>query len=165
MEESNIIRCVGGVLLYDVSKSPMRISASTLMSKRLTTYYNAGIKPIDFPPLLPTPGSIVDGPEQRLGVMWPTHNLPRYMGKSFSTICKMQTTMQEVAAVYLTQPTLPVQNVPLAFVEAKYQNLLAWTDTLNNEMIQSDGSPDSVVIFQLVRPWYMQMTYFRKRYT
>lgn len=77
----------------------------------------------------------------------------------------MQTTMQEVAAVYLTQPTLPVQNVPLAFVEAKYQNLLAWTDTLNNEMIQSDGSPDSVVIFQLVRPWYMQMTYFRKRYT
>lgn len=40
------------------------------------------------------------------------------------------------------------QRVPLAFAEAKYQRLLAWTDTLAMGMARGEYSPAHVLIFQ-----------------
>jgi hypothetical protein len=57
--------------------------------------------------------------------------------------------MQEVVAVYFAQQGAPMR-IPLAFVEAKYQKILSFTDSLPPEMSSTDprNMPDHVLAFK-----------------
>lgn len=57
--------------------------------------------------------------------------------------------MQEVVAVYFAQKGVTMR-IPLAFVEAKYQKILSFTDSLPPEMCSVDprNMPDHVLAFK-----------------
>ncbi|RGP66986.1 conidial development fluffy [Fusarium longipes] len=109
-------------------------------------------RPITFPPMFPVPGrnneDIID---ERLAVHWPRHFIPDYTGKTFQALCELWTIMQEVVAVYFAQQGT-LTRVPLAFVEAKYQKILSFTDTLPPEMSSADARnmPDHVLVFHIL---------------
>ena len=51
--------------------------------------------------------------------------------------------------VYTYSNSTPIpERVPLAFVEAKYQKLLVWSSTLQNDMERTQGCKSDVMIFQ-----------------
>ena len=71
------------------------------------------------------------------------------MGTTFTHLCKLTVIFQEVLSVYSNNDgTSRTDQVPLAFAESKYQQLLAWADTLSREMKQSDQPPTHVLYFQ-----------------
>ncbi|KAG6028780.1 hypothetical protein E4U41_000583 [Claviceps citrina] len=57
--------------------------------------------------------------------------------------------VQEIIIVYYEQDHRPLrERVSLAFAEAKYQKLLAWTNSLGSAMSLAENSPAHVLIFQ-----------------
>ncbi|KAI1841232.1 hypothetical protein JX266_012544 [Neoarthrinium moseri] len=96
---------------------------------------------------LPIPGAVtaaLDG-NTRL------EPLPPYMGRTFPAICGLFRIVQEVAVVYVKRDDArpsPVR-VPLAFAEAKYQKLLAWSNTLQAEVVRGEHTPAHVMIFHV----------------
>jgi hypothetical protein len=108
--------------------------------------------PITFPPMFPVPGrNDQDTLDERLAVHWPRHFVPDYTGKTFQALCELWTIMQEVVAVYFAQQGATIR-IPLAFVEAKYQKILSFTDSLPPEMSSIDprNMPDHVLAFNIL---------------
>jgi hypothetical protein len=100
--------------------------------------------------MFPVPGrNSEDVIDERLAVHWPRHFIPDYTGKTFQALCELWTIMQEVVAVYFAQQGAPMR-IPLAFVEAKYQKILSFTDSLPPEMSSTDprNMPDHVLAFK-----------------
>ncbi|KAF4453680.1 Conidial development protein fluffy [Fusarium austroafricanum] len=108
-------------------------------------------KPIDFPPMFPVPGrNTKDMIDERLAVHWPCHSIPDYAGKTFQALCELWTIMQEVIAVYFADSPAPMR-IPLSFVEAKYQKILAFTDSLPPDMSLDPGNmSDHVLAFNIL---------------
>lgn len=112
-----------------------------------------GGEPISYPPALPRPGD-----ESREGVgetQWPAHPLPSYVGCTFTALCRLWSTVQEVLAVYnIPHDTALAARIPLSFAEEKYQNLLSWADTWaetsTNRLSRNGISQLHVYIFQSV---------------
>ncbi|KAM0553108.1 hypothetical protein ACHAPJ_007656 [Fusarium lateritium] len=113
-------------------------------------------KPIAFPPMFPVPGrNNEDTIDERLAVHWPRHFIPDYAGKTFQSLCELWTIIQEVAAVYFSEQGNEVNaqtRIPLAFVEAKYQKILSFTDSLPPEMssVGQKVMPDHVLAFHIL---------------
>ncbi|KAF5024181.1 hypothetical protein F66182_3745 [Fusarium sp. NRRL 66182] len=112
--------------------------------------------PIAFPPMFPVPGrNKEDTIDERLAVRWPRHFIPDYAGKTFQTLCELWTIMQEVVAVYFPErgdEDAASIRIPLAFVQGKYQKLLAFTDSLPPEMSSTNQEymPDHVLAFHIL---------------
>ncbi|KAM0413777.1 hypothetical protein ACHAPD_007018 [Fusarium lateritium] len=109
-------------------------------------------RPITFPPMFPVPGrNDQDVLDERLAVHWPCHFIPDYTGKTFQALCELWTIMQEVVAVYFAQQGATMR-IPLAFVEAKYQKILSFTDSLPPEMSSIDpgNMSDHVLAFNIL---------------
>ncbi|KAM0227921.1 hypothetical protein ACHAPO_011128 [Fusarium lateritium] len=109
-------------------------------------------RPITFPPMFPVPGrNDQDVLDERLAVHWPRHFIPDYTGKTFQALCELWTIMQEVVAVYFAQQGATMR-IPLAFVEAKYQKILSFTDSLPPEMSSIDPGDmsDHVLAFNIL---------------
>ncbi|CAF3478488.1 unnamed protein product [Fusarium graminearum] len=109
-------------------------------------------RPITFPPMFPVPGrNDQDMFDERLAVHWPRHFIPDYTGKTFQALCELWTIMQEVVAVYFAQHG-GTMRIPLAFVEAKYQKILSFTDSLPPEMssINPSQMSDHVLAFNIL---------------
>lgn len=104
--------------------------------------------------MFPVPGrSSEDTIDERLAVHWPPHFIPDYAGKTFQALCELWTIMQEVIAVYFAHhgdTAAASMRIPLAFVEAKYQKILNFTDSLPPEMSSIDprNMPDHVLAFK-----------------
>ncbi|KAI9163565.1 nitrate assimilation regulatory protein nira [Paramyrothecium foliicola] len=97
------------------------------------SYYKG--KPIEFPPLLPIPGLS----SSAYPYDWPVYPEPEYLGHTFIEWCKLWTIAQEIQAMYSGNDAVPLQDVvPYAFVESKYQKLLAWADNLYQGMRRQD---------------------------
>lgn len=78
-----------------------------------------------------------------LGVQWPAHPLPGYLGYTFPALCRFWAIVQEVSAVYLEETGVPLtERVSVAFAETKYRKLLAWSDALTSAALRSDKRPD-----------------------
>jgi len=100
--------------------------------------------------MFPVPGqNSNDTIDERLAVHWPRHFIPDYAGQTFQALCELWTIMQEHVAVYFAQQD-GTMRIPLAFVEAKYQKILALTDSLPEEMSSIDprNMPDHVIAFK-----------------
>ncbi|KAG6004552.1 hypothetical protein E4U21_000936 [Claviceps maximensis] len=77
-----------------------------------------------------------------------TTPFPLHMGRTFQTLCEFWTLMQEVFAVYNKLDSRPLrERVSLAFAEAKYQKLLAWSDNVESSVSREEHSPGHVLIF------------------
>lgn len=90
-----------------------------------------------------------------LGVQWPAHPLPGYIGSTFTELCRFWTIVQEVSTVYQEETSVPLtERVPVAFAEAKYRKLLAWSDMLPSAALRSDQdpAPAHVLFLQSVSP-------------
>ena len=69
--------------------------------------------------------------------LWAPHPLPRHTAETFPLMCQLMIITQDVAAVYGScEANLIPDRVPLAFLESKYQKMLACMDTL--PIIQDD---------------------------
>jgi hypothetical protein len=105
-------------------------------------------KPVAFPPIFPIPGDeirVTNG-----GFSWPAHPLPMYMGTTFTSLCKLWVTVQEVLSVYFSPDSEPLQKrVFLSFAEEKYQKLLLWANSLTASMFANvETKPGHVFISQ-----------------
>lgn len=108
-----------------------------------TSYYKG--KPIEFPPMLPIPGSS----SSTSSYDWPVYPQPEYLDHSFLEWCKLWTISQEIQAVYSRTYEAPLQEtVPYAFVESKYQKLLAWADNLPQGIKRQDQKLPHVSVIQ-----------------
>lgn len=95
------------------------------------------------------PGENREQDVEYLGVMWPAHPLPEYMGCLFTACCRFWAIMQEVSRVYFARVDTPfLSRVSLAFAESKYQKLLHWTDLFEDQIFDWDQMPARVVLFQ-----------------
>lgn len=151
MGSGNVSRRVGNVQLLLVrylpaADSPLDANQGT---DSIHGFYFRG-PPIHYPPLLPIPGEQGRNPGD-VGSS-PSSDalpLPKYMGKTFPTMCRFWVIVQEVAALYFAHDKQTIeQHVPLAFAEAKYQKLLAWAGSMAADMGRGDTSPAHVLIFQ-----------------
>ncbi|KAH8671613.1 hypothetical protein BX600DRAFT_434712 [Xylariales sp. PMI_506] len=107
-------------------------------------YYSG--EPIKFPPALPVPGEV----DISVITDWPAHPQPEYIGQTFATWCRLWTISQEVQAAYYQEAAvlLPLQEfIPIAFVEEKFQKLLAWADILAEDMTRKEHSASHVLVF------------------
>ena len=110
------------------------------------------LEPIQYPPTLPVPIAL------RSDEDWPgvsRHPYPpsRHTSKTFPVACRLMVIAQEVNAVYSACKGDPVmERVPLAFLEAKYQKILACIDTLKNDVVQAADAPLYILVFQYVKP-------------
>ncbi|KAH7191734.1 uncharacterized protein B0J16DRAFT_393706 [Fusarium flagelliforme] len=121
------------------------------------SYYKG--KPIEFPPMLPIPGSS----SSTGSYDWHVYPQPEYLDHSFMEWCKLWTISQEIQAVYGKTYEAPLQEVvPYAFVESKYQKLLAWADNLPQGIKRQDQKLPHVsvihacfhsIILDLFRPF------------
>jgi len=105
--------------------------------------------PIRYPPVLPIPGLADAGLDSDAGSYAFTSPFAPYMGRTFQTLCGFWTLMQEVFVVYNGLDPRPLrERVSLAFAEAKYQKLLAWSDSVDRSVSRGEHSPGHVLIFQ-----------------
>jgi hypothetical protein len=103
-------------------------------------------EPIPFPPILPIPGESIAADVEKLGVTWPAHPLPHYVGSLIPMFSKFWSIMQEVSVVYNARSDTPLmRRVSIAFAESKYQKLLDWSDSF--EEPATDWERDSVYRF------------------
>ncbi|PVH97206.1 nitrate assimilation regulatory protein nirA [Periconia macrospinosa] len=103
--------------------------------------------PISFPPLLPIPGN-ASAPSGSLNIVWPLHPLPAYMGRTFPTLSALWIIVQGINTMYFPTDDTPVaERVPLSFIELKCQQLLAWADTLCQEMLREQHPTTHVFVF------------------
>ncbi|KAG6016425.1 hypothetical protein E4U43_003667 [Claviceps pusilla] len=80
-----------------------------------------------------------------------TTPLSMSMGRTFQNLCGFWTLMQEVFVVYNRLDPRPLrERVSLAFAEAKYQKLLAWSDGVESSVSRGEHSPGHVLIFHLL---------------
>lgn len=101
---------------------------------------------ISHTPSLPVPGA---DRNDYLDHAWPDHPLPKYMGKSFTKLCRFFSIVEEIAAVYSANERIPIFNrVPIAFAEAKYQKMLHWADSLSKDMAWNNDSHEHIFLFQ-----------------
>jgi hypothetical protein len=71
------------------------------------------------------------------------------MGRTFSTLSALWVIVQSINSMYFSTDERPVaERVPLSFIESKYQQLLAWADTLSKEMLREQHSTTHVFFFQ-----------------
>ncbi|KAK8057337.1 nitrate assimilation regulatory protein nirA [Apiospora saccharicola] len=114
-----------------------------------TLFYDS--KAIEYPPILPIPG---EHHEKRRDTMsnleWPEHFLPGWMGRAFSSHCRLWVLAQEIAAVYFVNQQKPlIERVSLAFAESKYTKLLEWVATLGPELKRREqNTPVDTLLFQ-----------------
>ncbi|KAK4508114.1 hypothetical protein PRZ48_001852 [Zasmidium cellare] len=120
-----------------------------LCSTMYAFYYQQ--RPVTRPPSLPIPGS-------------PGFPLPAYMGQTFTSLCRLWLVIHEIMMLYTTTSDGQRinENVPLAVVEVKYQQLLTWADCLPSSDVRADVTPHHVIsmhilyhaaIHFLFRPW------------
>lgn len=75
--------------------------------------------------------------------------MPRYMGHTFASICRLWVIVQEILAVSLSAREGPMhERIPLAFAESKYQKMLVLADTLEETIALEDHSQPHILIFQ-----------------
>ncbi|KAK8117696.1 uncharacterized protein PG998_005977 [Apiospora kogelbergensis] len=109
-------------------------------------------KAINYPPILPIPGGLPeDGREWSLGLEWPPHSPPSWMGCAFPALCTLWVLAQEIAAVYFINQEEPlIERVSLAFAESKYHKLLEWAATLKPELKRREqNTPTDTLIFHM----------------
>ncbi|OLN86767.1 Nitrogen assimilation transcription factor nirA 1 [Colletotrichum chlorophyti] len=110
--------------------------------------YTSVMTPIDFPPPFPIPGSSIKNPEtNEPGVQWVTDQLPSYYGKTFTSLCGLWVILQEIGTV--CRRGEDSDDIPPAFVEKKFQQLLHWADHLGERMAPDDRNPDPVIVFHM----------------
>jgi hypothetical protein len=104
---------------------------------------------IPCPPLLPIPGNVDEVDSRAFASKCPPHKLPKYMGRTFPTLCKFWTIVQEVLVFYLSHigDSVPLK-VPLSFAESKYQKLLHWADAVENDTAHGEYTLCHALIFQ-----------------
>ncbi|KAG5918315.1 hypothetical protein E4U42_006889 [Claviceps africana] len=108
---------------------------------------------IRYPPTLPIPVSADVCLGHHEDSHTPTNpssgSISVYMGHTFQALCGFSIIVQEILAVYNGLDPQPLyKRVSLAFAEAKYQKLLAWSDSVENKVSRGEGSPGHVLIFQ-----------------
>ncbi|KAK7935942.1 conidial development fluffy [Apiospora marii] len=100
------------------------------------------LKPIEHPPPFPIPGDADKNAPNPRPPFWPPHQLPDYMGQTFSALSRFCILTQEMYLVYYCNDGDPDGSPPsLAFAESKFQALLSWADTLPEELACGDDSP------------------------
>ncbi|CAG7557446.1 unnamed protein product [Fusarium equiseti] len=99
--------------------------------------YYLPIKPISCPPTVPIPG---EDPYQ-VGEK-------QLIGKSFGALSRLWIIVQEVAAVYSLYRPASDGALPLSFVESRYQKLLRWSDTLDEDLVRGEHNYNQVLVLQ-----------------
>jgi len=108
-------------------------------------------RPIRFPPCLPIPGALNHQSLDTTPLFWPPHILPSYKGQTFPMLCKFWTFLQEINILYDLSSGISLnRNVSLAMAESKFQQLLAWTDSIAPEMHRGEQCPSHVFFFHAV---------------
>ncbi|KJZ73988.1 hypothetical protein HIM_06656 [Hirsutella minnesotensis 3608] len=104
-------------------------------------------QPIVYPPNFPIPGDAVGAAHSPASTrdingqpVPPLDYLPPYMARTFPEACRFFTICQGLANAYFGQCQSPLGPVALAFAEAKYRELLAWSDGLPREMLRGGHS-------------------------
>ncbi|KAJ4988162.1 C6 transcription factor [Stagonosporopsis vannaccii] len=101
---------------------------------------------IRFPPNFPIPGDHFDI-FATLDNFAPAHPSPDYVGYSFTAMCQFWVLVQEILAVHNMQDESPLVDRAIpSFAEAKYQKLLAWADTLPEELSNDKDSASHVYL-------------------
>lgn len=118
---------MGQLWLAIVGDRNLRLLDSTLTSCRFRASFFP--KPsIRYPPNFPIPGDKFDI-FATSDAFEPAHQAPKYMGQTFTALCKFWTNNQGMLAVLNTEDDAsPVEREIASFVRAKYQKLLAWAD-------------------------------------
>ena len=71
------------------------------------------------------------------------------MGRTFPTLSALWVVVQSINIMYFSTDDTPViDRVPLAFIESKYQELLAWSKRLSSDMYRGEYPIPHVFIFQ-----------------
>jgi hypothetical protein len=70
-------------------------------------------------------------------------------GSVFAAACQLCVIAQDVVMAFYTKSEIPIaQRVPLSFVESKYRELLAWSETLPFELIRDNEQGPDVLVLQ-----------------
>lgn len=126
-------------------------SANTIRLMSLF-YQQPGLTYPEHSPTLPVPMSVKYSRDNNAELLpKPSES---YMGDTFPTLCQFWKIIHEVTLRYYRDNPPPRRqlsdHISLSFAEYKYRELLAWTETLPESMMQSDDSPHHVIIFQCV---------------
>ncbi|RFN54198.1 conidial development protein fluffy [Fusarium flagelliforme] len=97
--------------------------------------YNWLSYPISCPPTVPIPG---EDPFQV--------SEKQLIGKSFGALSRLWIVVQEVAAVYSLYRPASEGALPLSFVESRYQKLLRWADTLDEDLVRGEHISNQILI-------------------
>lgn len=103
---------------------------------------------IALPPVLPAPGDTSRG-SGSLVLTWPPHPIPEYVKGIFTTLCELWVMVQSIDVVYyLKNMPYTANRVSLASAESKYRKLLAWADTIPQQMIRGEQMTSHALLFQ-----------------
>ncbi|PVI00984.1 nitrate assimilation regulatory protein nirA [Periconia macrospinosa] len=103
---------------------------------------------IKIPPGFPIPGDSDRGNLGDISLTWAPHILPSYMGQTHPTMSRFAIILQEVNAVNKLKDI--AEDIKFAAIEASYQKLLAWADSLRPEMFRGDHSTAQVYFFHAI---------------
>ena len=104
---------------------------------------------IAYPPMYPIPGLPVTDPF----IIPEVQSLPNESSKGMSSVfvamCQLCVIAQDVAGAFFSDLEIPiVQRIPLAFIEAKYRDMLAWTEQLPFELLRENELRSDVLVLQ-----------------
>lgn len=67
----------------------------------------------------------------------------------FTTLCELWVMVQTIDVVYyLKSPPHAINRVSLASAESKYRKLLAWADTIPQQMLRGEHMSSHALLFQ-----------------
>lgn len=74
---------------------------------------------------------------------------PLGRGITFAHLCNLGITIQQILVAYRNlEESSRTDQVPLSFAESKYQQLLAWSDTLSDNMERNDQPSAYLLYYQ-----------------
>ncbi|KAH7183383.1 uncharacterized protein B0J16DRAFT_373851 [Fusarium flagelliforme] len=141
------------VLSAQVKRQTAQVAWGTYNWLSRNIYY-LPIKPISCPPTVPIPG---EDPFQV--------SEKQLIGKSFGALSRLWIVVQEVAAVYSLYRPASEGALPLSFVESRYQKLLRWADTLDEDLVRGEHISNQILILHILfhcavidifRPFYLR---------
>ena len=78
----------------------------------------------------------------------PPFSPPAYMGETFGHLCRFWTILHDIPSHYYEREDGSEKEVPIAFAEYKYRELLAWSNSLPQYLVRDEHSPHHVMIMQ-----------------
>lgn len=107
-------------------------------------------KGIEYPPMYPMPGSHIHASNIVPEVQ--TVHGPVSLSDTapfLAALCKLSIISQDIAKAYYADLHTPImQRVPMAFVEAKFREMLAWTEGLPFQLIRGNETRPEVLVLQ-----------------